>query len=214
MIIKLPVTGMFTTNSYFLIDNETRHGFLIDPAAEADKLLNYIKENNLIIEKILITHGHFDHIGAVKEISEALNIPVYVHEEGKKYIHNPIWNLSSSCGQNVTIEATNYMKNNDLIKLEANSKMILRVIHVAGHTLDGVVFYSDNEKAAFVGDNIFYGGIGRSDFYGGDLVTLLTEVIHKILTMPEDTVLYPGHGQATTVRHEKNTNPYFNMISK
>lgn len=211
MIKKLPVTGMFTTNSYFLIDSETNHGFLIDPAAEASKLLNYINVNNLIIEKILITHGHFDHIGAVKEISEALNIPVYIHEEGKKYINNPIWNLSASCGQNITIQATNYMKNNELIKLESNSNIMLRAIHVAGHTLDGVVFYSENEKAAFVGDNIFYGGIGRSDFYGGDLVTLITEVKNKILTMPEDTVLYPGHGEATTVRHEKNTNPYFNM---
>lgn len=214
MIKKLPVTGMFTTNSYFLIDSETNHGFLIDPAAEASKLLNYININNLIIEKILITHSHFDHIGAVKEISEALNIPVYIHEEGKKYIKNPIWNLSASCGQNITIEATNYIKNNDLIKLEANSNIILRAIHVAGHTLDGLVFYSENEKAAFVGDNIFNGGMGRSDFYGGDSVTLLTEVKRKILTMPEDTVLYPGHGQATTVRREKNTNPYFNMSSK
>lgn len=205
MITKLPVTGMFIKNSYFLIDSETNHGFLIDPGAEANKLLNYIKENNLIIEKILITHGHFDHIGAVKEISEVLNIPVYVHEEGKKYIQNTIWNLSSSCGQNITIKATNYMKNNDLIKLKANSNLILRVIYLAGHTLDGVVFYSENEKAAFVGDNIFY---------GGDLVTLLTEIKHKILTMPEDTVLYLGHGQATTVRHEKNTNPYFQMFSK
>ena len=214
MIIKLPVTGVFTTNSYFLIDSETNHGFLIDPAAEASKLLNYIEVNNITIEKILITHGHFDHIGAVKEISEVLNIPVYIHEEGKKYIQNPIWNLSASCGKNITIEATNYMKNNDLIKLEANSKIILKAIHVAGHTLDGVVFYSENEKAAFVGDNIFYDGIGRSDFYGGDLITLLTEVKHKILNMPEDTVLYPGHGKATTVRHEKNTNPYFHRSSK
>ncbi len=122
--------------------------------------------------------------------------------------------MSASCGENITIEATNYMKNNDLIKLEANPNIILRAIHVAGHTLDGMVFYSENEKAAFVGDNIYYGEIGRSDFYGGDLVTLLTDVKHKILTMPEDTVLYPGHGQATTVRNEKNTNPYFNMPSK
>ena len=85
---------------------------------------------------------------------------------------------------------------------------------MAGHTLDGVVFYSENEKSAFVGDNIFYGAIGRSDFYGGDSVTLITGIIYKILTMPEDTVLYPGHGQQTTVRHEKNTNPYFNMSGK
>jgi glyoxylase-like metal-dependent hydrolase (beta-lactamase superfamily II) len=214
MIITLPVTGVFTTNSYFLIDSETNHGFLIDPGAEANNILYYIKKNNLIIEKILITHSHFDHIGAVKEISEALSIPVYVHEEGKKYIQNTMWNLSSSCGESITIEATNYMKNNDLIILEANSNTTLRVIHVAGHTLDGVVFYSENEKAAFVGDNIFYDGIGRSDFYGGDLVTLLTGVKNKILTMPEDTILYPGHGQSTTVRHEKNTNSYFNIDSK
>lgn len=131
MIITLPVTGVFTTNSYFLIDDETNHGFLIDPGAEPNKLLNYIKENNLTIEKILITHNHFDHIGAVNEISQTLNIPVYVHEEGKKYIENTTWNLSASCGQNIIIKATDYMKHNDLIKLEANSKITLRVIHVA-----------------------------------------------------------------------------------
>ena len=209
MIRKVPVTGVFTVNSYFLIDSETNHGFLIDPGAEPKKLLNYIKANNLTIEKILITHGHFDHIGAVKEISKSLNIPVYVHEKGEKYIQNPVWNLSADCGQYITIKATNYIKNNDVIKLEANPNITLRAIHVAGHTLDGVVFYSESEKAAFVGDNIFYGEIGRSDFYGGDLVTLFTEIKNKILTMPEETVLYPGHGPATTVRHEKNTNPYF-----
>ena len=209
MIKTLPVKGIFTVNSYFLIDSKTNHGFLIDPGAEPKKLLNYIKENNLIIEKILITHGHFDHIGAVKEISEHLNIPVYVHEKGKKYIQNPVWNLSTSCRQNITIKATNYIKNNDVIKLESNPDIKLRAIHVAGHTLDGVVFYSESEKVAFVGDNIFYGEIGRSDFYGGDLVTLFTEVKNKILTLPEDTVLYPGHGRSTTVRHEKNANPYF-----
>ena len=209
MIKTLPVTGIFTVNSYFLIDSKTNHGFLIDPGAEANKLLNYIKVNNLIIEKILITHGHFDHIGAVKEISEALNIPVYIHKQGKKYIQNPIWNLSASRGENITIEATNYIENNDLIKLEANPNIVLRAIHVAGHTLDGMVFYSENEKAAFVGDNIFFGKIGRSDFYGGDLVTLFTDVKNKILTLAEDTVLYLGHGEPTTVRNVKNTNSYF-----
>ena len=214
MIIKVPVTDVFTVNSYFLIDSETNHGFLIDPGAEANKLLNYIKVNNLTIEKILITHGHFDHIGAVKEISEALNIPVYIHEKGERYTKDPIWNLSASCGQNITIEATNHIKNNDLIKLEANPNIILRATHVAGHTLDGVVFYSENEKAAFVGDNIFYGEIGRSDFYGGDLLTLINEIKNKILILPEDTVLYQGHGEATTVKSVKNTNPFFNTLGK
>lgn len=214
MIITFPVTGIFTVNSYFLIDSETNHGFLIDPGAEANKILNYINRNDLIIEKILITHGHFDHIGAVKEISEALDIPVYIHEKGEKYTKNQIWNLSASCGQNITIEATNYIKDNDLIKLEANPNITLRAIHVAGHTSDGVIFYSENEKVAFVGDNIFYDSIGRSDFYGGDLVTLLNDVKNKILTMPEDTILYPGHGKSTTVGREKNTNSYFNIYSK
>ncbi|MDO4536412.1 MAG: MBL fold metallo-hydrolase, partial [Clostridium perfringens] len=209
MIKTLPVTGTFTTNSYFLIDTETKHGYLIDPGAEANKLLSYIKENNLIIEKILITHSHFDHIGAVNEINEALNIPVYVHEEGKKYIQNTTWNLSSSCGEHITIKATNYMKNNDVIKSETSSALTLKVIHVPGHTLDGVIFYSEDEKAAFVGDNIFYEGMGRSDFYGGDLVILVNGIINKILTLPEDTMLYPGHGRSTTVKHEKDTNPYF-----
>ena len=208
MIIKVPVTGVFTVNSYFLIDSETNHGFLIDPGAEANKLLNYIKVNNLIIEKILITHGHFDHIGAVREISEALNIPVYIHEKGERYTKDPIWNLSASCGENITIEATNYIKDNELIKLEANPNITLRAIHVAGHTIDGVVFYSENERAAFVGDNIFFGEIGRSDFYGGDLVTLFINIKNKILTLPQDTILYSGHGDPTKVIDIKNTNSF------
>lgn len=214
MIKILEVTGVFTTNSYFLIDEETKHGFLIDPGAEAKKLLNYIKENDLVIEKILITHSHFDHIGAVREISETLNIPVYIHKDGDRYAKDTVWNLSSSCGENITIEATNYIKDNDVIKSETTPNLELKAIHVAGHTLDGVIFYSEHEKAAFVGDNIFCEGMGRSDFYGGDLVTLFNDVINEILTLPDDTILYPGHGESTTVEHEKKINPYFIAYNK
>lgn len=203
MVKVLPVTGVFTTNTYFFVDEITKHGFLIDPGAEADKILNYIKENEFIIKKILITHGHFDHIGAAEEVSKTLDIPIYIHEEGKKYIKNPIWNLSFNCGKNIYLEATNYIKHNDLIELEDTCSMTLKAIHVKGHTLDGVVYYNENEGVAFVGDNIFKGSIGISDFYGGNLEELILGIKNKIFTLPENTILYSGHSESTTVYNEK-----------
>lgn len=203
MIKSLIVKGIFMTNCFLMIDEETKHSFLIDPGADAKKIMEVISVNKLKVDKILITHGHFDHTAAAEELSELLNAPIYMHEAGEIYAKNPIWNLSKECGVNVVLNKVNYLKDNDEISLDGNSNVKLQVIHIPGHTLDGVIYYSKEEKAAFVGDTIFAGNIGTSRYYGGNEMQLIDSVMNKILKLPEETVLYSGHSKPTTVGTEK-----------
>ena len=190
-------------NAYFYIDDETRHGFLIDPGAESEKLLQIIAEKNFTLEKILITHGHFDHIGAVNAIREKLNIPVVMQKNGKIYAENADWNLSSHFGLNVTLNDVTYLDDGAEISLSANPDFKVTLISVAGHTTDGAIYYAEKDGVAFVGDSIFLGSYGRVDLPGGDEVTLFKNIKTKIFALPNDTVLLSGHTPPTTVAAEK-----------
>ena len=203
MILKTEVHGIFATNSYFYIDDETLHGFLIDPGAEAEKILRIISEKNFVIEKILLTHGHFDHIGAVKEIQNKLKIPVCMQKNGGDYIKNPVWNLSAYFNLNMTLDNVNFLEDYSEIILNANKNFFLKIIPCAGHTTDSAIFYSAKENFAFVGDTIFLGSIGRSDFPGGNEKILLKNIVEKIFTLPDETILLSGHSELTTVANEK-----------
>lgn len=210
MILQVEVYGALATNAYFYIDDETSAGFLIDPGAEADKLLRVINSRGLTIEKILLTHGHFDHIGAAEEIQRELNIPICMQKNGRAYVENPVWNLSRACGLDVTLSDVTYLDDYSEIILAANPACRLKLIPVAGHTTDGAAYYSERDGMAFVGDSIFLGSYGRTDFYGGDERTLFDNIKKKILTLPDDTVLLSGHTPPTTVCDEK-TRPWFNF---
>lgn len=209
MIANMTV-GMIQEHTYFFIDDKTKHGFIVDPGDEGERILEYIKKEGFVIEKILITHGHFDHIGAVSFLKNALNVPVVIHTEGKQYLEDASLNLSGSFKGPFTLKADEYVGEGDEIVLAANPEMKLRVIHVPGHTLDGVAYYAEKEEVAFVGDIIFAGGVGRSDFPGGNGALLLQGIREKIFTLPDETLICPGHGETTTVKDEKATNPYFN----
>ena len=198
MILKCEVFEYIPMNAYFYIDDETRHGFLIDPGAEADKLLRTIEYQKLMIEKILLTHGHFDHIGAVEELQKKLHVPVYMQINGADYVENPDWNLS----QEIILKGVNYIDDCEII-LKANPKFKLQMISTPGHTTDGAIFYNADDSIAFVGDTIFQGSYGRTDFAGGNEKILFESITKKILTLPDDTILYPGHGESTTVKAEK-----------
>lgn len=210
-MIEIVTVGMIQEHTYFFIDSETKHGFVIDPGDEAERLLKKIKEEGWIIEKILLTHGHFDHIGAVEVLRKALSCPVLIHEEGKSYLYNADWNLSSRHGNAYTMEADTYLVDGDIVELEANADMNLRVIYAPGHTSDGTAFYSEKEKVVFVGDILFDGSVGRCDNPGGDMNRLLNSIRTQIFTLPEDTKVFPGHGNSTTIKKEIATNPFFNV---
>ena len=182
MILPVEVDlDVMTENAYFFIDDETNCGFLIDPGAQADLLLKIINERGWTIEKILLTHGHFDHIGAVNEIQRALKIPVCMSKGGEYYAKNSGINCSAFC---------------------CDDSIVL--IPAPGHTSDGAIYYSEKNSVAFVGDTIFAGSYGRTDLPGGSEVELIKTLREKVFALPDETLLLCGHGPATTVAAEKS----------
>ena len=203
-VLKVVVRDVFDTNSYFYIDSKTKHGFLIDPGAEAEKLTSIIKQNGWKIEKILLTHGHFDHTSAVEELHNALKIPYFIHRNGELFLKSTHYNLSQYCERNIILNDGKYFDDGDIISLSENPEIKLRVIHTPGHTPDSVVFYDEKNKIAFVGDTIFKMGIGNTGYPGGNAEDLKNSIMNKIFKLPAETILYTGHSEETTVATESN----------
>lgn len=203
MLLTIPVTGWITTNCYLYTDDRTGHGFLIDPGAEPGVILGKVKETGATVEKILITHGHFDHIGAAREVSDALGAPLVMRESPVHCAESAYWNLSFSTGRPFGLEGIRYVADGSRVALEANPEFFLDVIPAPGHTPDGTVFYSAAAKLAFCGDTIFKEGLGRTDFPGSSERELTDTVALRILSLPDDTVLLPGHFESTTVGNER-----------
>ena len=203
MIRIVPIQEYFDSNCYFYIDDISRCGFLIDPGAEPEKLLDLVRREEWRIEKILITHGHIDHIGAVNAVLREIPVPVYAHRMAEYFMQDEELNLSSVFGPPIHIEGLRYLEDGDEICLDSDPSFSLKVIYAPGHTVDSIVLYSEKDRAAFVGDSIYKGCIGDYQYPGGDYELLLKNVKEKILTLPDDTVLYSGHSDPTTVGEEK-----------
>lgn len=213
MILSLPVTGVFNTNAYFYVDDATGHGFLLDPGAEADTLLAVIRQRGFVIEKILLTHGHFDHMGAAAQIQDALSIPICMHERGREYTENPRWNLSEGCGLYIKLDDVSYLPDGSRIVLERNPVFSLTMHYVPGHTTDSVFYYSAKDNVAFVGDSIFKNSFGLTHFPGGDEQTLMQSITQRILKLPQETVLLSGHTEPTTVGAERERSWYAPFVN-
>ena len=162
-----------------------------------------IQRKGWTIEKILLTHGHFDHTGAVNELRSVLGVPVLAHRRADEYLLDAHMNLSEGSGVPVIIRTVTYLDDGDIVPLDADPAFALDVIYAPGHTTDSVVYYSPKDRVAFVGDTIFKGSIGIWDFPGGNLADLQRSILEKIFTLPEDTALYSGHSVPTTVGEEK-----------
>ncbi|HBM17543.1 MAG TPA: MBL fold metallo-hydrolase [Lentisphaeria bacterium] len=196
--IEKLVLGPFETNCYILsIDNKI---FIIDPGSEAQTIISTLEKNAFIPFYILLTHAHIDHISAVMELAHKYNIEVYLNENDELLYKSPANSLEPFFPR-LTKRAT------------TNSCFIfdppITAIHTPGHTQGGTSFYVKKAKILISGDTIFNESIGRTDLPGGNHKQLLTSIKDKILTLPPDTVIYPGHGTETSVDHELKFNPYF-----
>lgn len=194
---QIAVHGIYDVNCFIHADEATGHCFVIDPGAEPERLLTLIHDHAFTVEKVLLTHGHFDHTGAVERICSALGCPFYIHEAGEAYLRNPELNLSARF-EPITLMGAILLREGDELVLEANPAVRLQVLHTPGHTPDSVVFYDPDVRKAFVGDTILRGGVGTWEYPGGSRDQLV-QSIYRILDLPEQTKLLSGHSNPWTV---------------
>lgn len=207
MILKTLIVGELETNCYILGDEKTREGIIIDPGGEFELIEKTLKELNLEIKYIVLTHGHSDHIGALAELKKRTGAQILIHQEDAEMLCEPEKNLSVFSFKLICApEADRVLKDKDKIKI---GKIELEVFHTPGHTKGSISLLTD--KIIFSGDLIFYGSVGRTDIPGGSYQKLLRSIQDNILNKEDDTIIYPGHGPATTVGEERKNNPFLNL---
>lgn len=199
--------GALATNAYIVFDESTKHALVIDPAGEADVLIETLEKHDLDVKKIVLTHGHADHIGALNELRN--NYPdttVIMHAADTDYLTNPKLNLSAYQMERIVCEpADEYVKAGDVITLD---DILLEVKETPGHTPGGISLYLPQAGVVFSGDALFNGSVGRTDFPGGSMRDLLAGIQRELLVLPDDTVVLSGHGPSTTIGAEKVQNPF------
>lgn len=202
----------FEENTYLAVDSASGVAILIDPgmlyASENNAIDDFIKKNGIKLKSVILTHVHLDHFFGVRHLKDEYGVQIMAHEADL-----PLARIA--CEQAIRfgmpdvlkepIEIDTLLHNDEVINV---GKSFLQVKSVPGHSPGGIILYDKSDGVAFVGDSIFEGSIGRTDLPGGDYSTLINAIKKTILTLPEDTVLLPGHGDPTTVAREKAQNPF------
>jgi glyoxylase-like metal-dependent hydrolase (beta-lactamase superfamily II) len=204
--IVIPVT-IFDQNCTLLWCTQTMLGAFVDPGGDIDQLISVAKENNVTIEKILITHGHLDHAGGAAELAERLSVPIEgPHKDDDFWIQQlPEQTVQFGFPEGRTFTPERWLQNADKVRV---GNLNFDVIHCPGHTPGHVVFYQPDEHLALVGDVLFQGSIGRTDFPRGNHQDLLDSITGRLWPLGDDVAFIPGHGQASTFGAERKTNPY------
>lgn len=198
------IVGPLETNCYLVYCQESLECAVVDPGAEPEKIFRLIAENNLRPVILLNTHGHIDHIGANKDIKDKFDIPLCIHRSDEPLLKSALQSeLSFFLGAKDSPSPDQYLEDGDTVKIGRSS---LRVIHTPGHSPGSVSFLGDGFILS--GDTLFFGGVGRTDLPGGSWTVLEHSIRGKILTMPDETRVLPGHGPSTTVEQERRSNPF------
>ena len=207
MSIKSMVLGPVQTNVYFVINDETKETVLFDPAYAGERIIKYLEDNGLTLKAVFLTHGHFDHITAVSSVVEALKVPVYASRTEERLLSDGELNESlGSYGYSVTVKPDHYLDDGSEVDVAG---MKIRMIETPGHTEGSCCYYLEEQKALISGDTLFAGSVGRTDLPTGSMRKLIDSIESKLMTLPDDVDVYPGHGEFTTIGYERKWNPFF-----
>lgn len=205
LAIRMMVLGPVQTNCFFLINEDTKEVLVIDPADHAQKIIEWMKSENLKPVAILLTHGHFDHIMGVEGIRKEYGIPVYASRDEVDVLAKPQLNVSTMMGAYLSMKADELFADGDVLELAG---MKLKVISTPGHTIGSVCFYIEEEKVLISGDTLFEASVGRTDFPTGSSRQLIESIKTRLFILPDDTSVFPGHGGITSIGYEKLHNPF------
>lgn len=201
MIFKVLEVSMFGTNCYLVGCPETQEGVVIDPGAEGKRILNEIQGLGLKIKYIINTHGHVDHIGANSRLKEALGAPILLHQDDFELYRNPGFGLGLVVGKQP--QPDRFIQEGDHISF---GTLEFEVLETPGHTKGGISLRLPD--AVFTGDTLFAGSIGRTDLAGGSFKEIICSIKERLVTLPPETSVYPGHGAGSTIGEEARYNPF------
>ncbi len=205
MLIRSIPVGMNQTNCYIVGCEETQQGAVIDPGGEGKRIVREIERTGLDIRYVLITHAHFDHIGGIAKVVEATGAKLAIHPNEQPLLEADggasLWGLKVEPSPPPDIE----LSDGQILTV---GELTFEVLFTPGHSPGGVTFYEADEGVAFDGDLLFANGVGRTDLPGGDTSTLMHSIKDVLFALPDDTIIYSGHGPKTTVGQEKRSNPW------
>lgn len=209
MQIKNIIVGVIHTNSYLIIDDETHDAVIVDPGFNSEKLISEIDNSNCNLKYIILTHAHFDHCFEAQTIKDKYNAKIICSSLSKEVKDNDDFNQSMSfLHKKLNLELNEndiYLNDGDEFNV---GNLKFKSLHIGGHTKDSSAYYLSSEKFVLTGDTLFFESVGRSDLPSGDTNELFTNIEEKLLTLPDDTVVLPGHGDETTIGHEKLCNMF------
>lgn len=206
MIFETIVVGELGVNCYLLADSDTKEGVVIDPGAEPERILAAVKNSGVKVLAVLNTHGHFDHIGGNRRVTEATGGKLMISKEDEPFLSKASRSASmyGLAAEDSPLPAS-YLTEGETIRFGRHE---IKVIHIPGHSPGGCCLYLASDGILISGDSLFAESIGRTDLPGGSQLQLVGAIRSKLLTLPEGTKVFPGHGPATTIGHEKRHNPY------
>ena len=199
------VLSMCQTNCYFLYREDSKDCIVVDPADQGSKIYHALTNHGFTIRAILLTHGHFDHIWGTKEVKELSGAPLYACEQEKELLNSERLNVSKGAGRPYTVDADTYLKDGEELTVAG---MTCKCIATPGHTAGSCCFYFADAGILVSGDTLFQESVGRTDLPTGNMRTLINSIRDKLFVLPEETKVYPGHGESTTIDYEKKYNPF------
>lgn len=198
--------GQLPTNTYLVMNTETKECLIIDPSDGVENIISWLDDHQAKPVSIWLTHGHDDHIGSVSDLKRKYGLFCYVSKEEEEFCESIYYNLSSMFGHPRTIEPDLFFLDGQKIKILGTEATVLLT---PGHTVGSACYYFPQEKLLFSGDTLFEESVGRSDFPGGSTLSLIASV-KRLMTLPDDVTVLPGHGGRTSIGHERKYNPYVN----
>jgi hydroxyacylglutathione hydrolase len=206
VILETLTVGPFQENCYVIGDEETLEGAVVDPGDEAVRIALAVEQSNLEIGRILITHAHIDHVGAVAALADEYACPVLMHREAEPMLEQlPTQAMMMGLRFGKVPSVDHYLEDGQVLEVGG---LKLEARYTPGHAPGHLAFYAESEAVVFAGDALFAGSVGRTDLFGGNMEVLMRSINERLMTLPDETQVFPGHGPQTTIADERRHNPF------